>query len=220
MKDRPQQPTTTGFMLPFIILLLLMFIIASPGIRDSIAVGMDSLLYPLIGFNASYPVLTIAISGIIMITLSSIFTNIFTDWKSLAKAQEIARYYQNELKKARQRNDSERIKQLMKLQPKILQLQSQSSAGMSKQMIFVILFITPVFIWLIYFLSKVSYIYFTTPWADYVSFTDRNFIIISNWFLFYIIFSTVIGQVIRQILKYLKVSGEWQKIKAGKLSTS
>ena len=220
MKAKTQQPSTTGFMLPFLILFMVMIIIANPGIRMAIALGVDSIFYPIIGFNASYPILTIAIAGIIMITLSSIFTNMFMDWKSLARAQEVAKYYQEELRKARKNNDSERIKQLMKLQPKILQLQSQSSVGMSKQMIFVMIFIAPIFIWLIYFLQRVPYLYFTTPWADYVPFTGRSFVIISNWFLFYIIFSTVVGQVIRQVLKYMKVSGKWQRIKMGKVSTS
>ncbi|RLF42716.1 MAG: hypothetical protein DRN18_01925, partial [Thermoplasmata archaeon] len=165
MKSKDQQPSTAGFMLPFLILFLVMIIIMNPGIRAAIALGMDSIFYPLIGFNASYPILTIAIAGIIMITLSSIFTNIFTDWKALARAQEITKYYQEELSKARKKNDTERIKQLMKLQSKILQLQSQSSAGMSKQMIFVMIFITPIFIWLMHFLQRVPYLYFTTPWA-------------------------------------------------------
>jgi len=218
MKDKTQQPSTTGFLLPFFVLFIIMMIITIPGVRTAIALGMDSILYPLIGFNASYPVLTIALSGIIMITLSSIFTNIFMDWKAMAKAQEMARYYQEELRKARRSNDSERIKQLMKLQPKILQIQSQSSAGMGKQMIFILIFIAPIFMWLIYFLHRADYLYFTTPWADYVSFTSRDFIIISNWFLFYIVFTSVVGQVIRQILKYMKVSGKWQKIKTGKIS--
>ena len=219
MKSKDQQPSTAGFMLPLLILLIVMWILMDPRTRAAIAVGMDSILYPLIGFNASYPVLTIAIAGIIMITLSSIFTNIFTDWKALARAQEITKYYQEELSKAREKNDTERIKQLMKLQSKILELQSQSSAGMSKQMIFVMIFITPIFIWLMHFLQRVPYLYFTTPWADYVPFTGRSFVIISNWFLFYLVFSTVIGQIIRQILKYLKVSREWQRIKAEKAST-
>ncbi|RLF54769.1 MAG: hypothetical protein DRN13_01850, partial [Thermoplasmata archaeon] len=76
MKDKTQQPSTTGFLLPFFVLFIIMMIITIPGVRTAIALGMDSILYPLIGFNASYPVLTIALSGIIMITLSSIFTNI------------------------------------------------------------------------------------------------------------------------------------------------
>lgn len=212
------QPSTTSFILPFLILFVIIFIISQSNVRAFIAKTMDVILYPLVGFDAKFPILTIALSGIIMITLSSIFTNIFTDWKSMARAQEVAKYFQEELRKARQKRDDERIKQLMKLHPKILQLHSQSSVGMGKQMVFILIFITPIFIWLFYFLQRVSYLYFSTPWSDMISLTDRNFIVISNWFLFYLIFSAVVGQIIRQILKYLKVSGWWQKIKTGKLS--
>lgn len=211
MKSESQQYSSPmgGFLLPYTILFLIMMLIALPDVRLSIARALDSVLYPLIGFGASYPLLTISIAGTIMVTLSSIFTNIFMDWKAQARAQEMAKHFQEELRKAKKENDAEKIKKLMKLQPKILQAQSQATSGMSKQMVLVMIFITPIFIWLMFFLQKVPYLYFTTPWADAVPFTGRNLLIISNWFLFYILFSTVIGQVFRQILKYLKVSGKW-----------
>lgn len=198
-----------GFLLTYLVLFLIMMFIAIPGIRISIARALDPLLYPIIGFGGSYPILTVSLAGLVMITLSSIFTNIFIDWKVQARAQEMAKHFQEELRKARAENDTEKIKKLMKLQPKILQAQSQSTGGLSKQMIFVLIFITPIFIWLMFFLQRIPYLYFSTPWADAVSFTGRNFLIISNWFLFYLVFSTTVGQVIRQTLKYLKVSGKW-----------
>lgn len=207
--ESPQHSVMSGFLLPYMVLFLVMMLIAIPGVRLSIARALDAALYPLIGFNTSYPLLTISIAGTIMVILSSIFTNIFMDWKAQARAQMMAKHFQEELRKARRENDTEKIKKLMKLQPKILQAQSQATSGMSKQMILVLIFITPIFIWLMFFLQKVPYLYFTTPWAEVVPFTGRNFFIISNWFLFYIIFSMVVGQVIRQILKYLKVSGKW-----------
>lgn len=211
MKSETQQSSSQmrDFLLPYTLVLLMMMLIALPSVRLSIATALDSVLYPLIGFDATYPLLTISIAGIIVVILSSIFTNIFMDWKAQARAQKMAEYFQKELKKAREKKDTEKIKKLMKLQPKILEVQSQSTSGITKQMVLVLIFITPIFIWLMSFLQRVPYFYFTTPWADVVSLTGRNFVIISNWFLFYIVFTTVVGQVFRQILKYLKVSGKW-----------
>ncbi|HDO19809.1 MAG TPA: DUF106 domain-containing protein [Thermoplasmatales archaeon] len=211
--EQQQQPLAGSYFLPFLVMFLMLFIIGDVRIRAWIALSLDKLFYPLIGFGGSYPLLTLVIAGIIVVTLSSFFTNLFMDWKAMGRAQEISKHFQEELKKARKENNAAKIKKLMEMQPKILQMHTQSSSGMTKQMIFAMIFIAPIFIWLMYFLSKVPYLYFTTPWANTVSFVERSPIFITNWFLFYLIFSIVVGQVVRQCMKYLKLSGWWQNIK-------
>ena len=197
-------------LLLMVFMFLLLFIFSDTAIRFTIAVSLDAVFAPLIGFNGQYPLLTIFLAGIIVVFLSSFFTNLFTDWKAMGKAQETSRAFQKELNKARREGNTNRVNKLMKMQPQIMQMTTQSSGGMFKPMFFLFLFIAPIFMWLTFFLGNLPYFYFTVPWGQGVSLFDRSISIMSNWFLLYLVFSMVVGQVIRQGLKYLTWTERWQ----------
>ena len=207
MNDKAQG---SQLLLLMVFMFLLLFIFSDQNIRFTIALSLDAVFAPLIGFNGQYPLLTIFLAGIIVVFLSSFFTNLFTDWKAMGKAQETSRAFQKELNKARREGNTNRVNKLMKMQPKIMQMTTQSSGGMFKPMFFLFLFIAPIFMWLTYFLGNLSYFYFTMPWAQEVSLFDRAIGIMSNWFLLYLLFSMVVGQVIRQGLKYITWTDWWQ----------
>ncbi len=222
MSSTQQQPVKgmgSSFFLTFLILFIMMFILGDPGIRNGIAIYANVLLAPLIGFGGRYPVLTIVLAGIITVTLSTFFTSLFMDWKQTVRAQEINKAFQKELSQARKENNTYKVKKLMGMQPKIMQMTMPSSSGMTKQMIFVMIFITPIFIWMLYYLPHASYLYFTTPWAQRVPLYERSPLFISNWFLLYLVLSLVFGQVIRQTFKAITISQWWQKLKANRKST-
>jgi uncharacterized membrane protein (DUF106 family) len=102
----------------------------------------------------------------------------------------------------------------MKMQPQIMQMTTQSSGGMMKSMFFLFIFIAPIFIWLTYFLGSMThYSYFTVPWGNGISLFGRASIIMSNWFLLYMIFSFLAGQLIRQGLKWISWSNWWQNMR-------
>jgi uncharacterized membrane protein (DUF106 family) len=170
------------------------------------------VLEPTIGFNGEFPVLTLFFAGLIVVTLSSLLTNFFTDWKAVGRAQEISRAFQKELSKARREGNTNRINKLMKMQPEIMRMTTQSSSGMMKPMVFLIIFIWPIFMWLRVFLSDLSYYYFTVPWANHVSLFSRPFLW-QAWLWLYLIFSMILGQLVRQGLKLISWSNWWQNIK-------
>jgi len=207
MDDKAQQGSQ--MLLLMLMVLIMLFIFGDANIRSWIAVSLHSVLYPIIGFNGSFPILTVFISGIFVVLLSSFFTNLFTDWMAMGKAQETSRAFQKELNKARREGNTNRVNKLMKMQPQIMKMTTQSSSGMMKPMVFLMIFIAPVFIWLTYFLGTLNYTFFTVPWATGVSLFDRS-IIMSNWFLIYMIFSMVFGQIIRQGMKLLVWSDWWK----------
>ena len=71
-----------------LLMFVMIFIFGDPNIRSVIALSLNSIFYPIIGFGGNYPLLTIFLAGILVVFLSSFFTNLFTDWKAMGKAQE------------------------------------------------------------------------------------------------------------------------------------
>jgi uncharacterized membrane protein (DUF106 family) len=201
-----------GQMLLLMLLLFVMILIfGDANIRNTIALFLNSVFAPLIGFNGANPLLTIVLAGIIVVFLSSFFTHLFTNWKAMGQAQEASKAFNKEITKARKEGNSNRVQKLMKMQPQIMRMTTQSSGGMMKSMFFLFIFIAPIFIWLTYFLGNVVYYsYFTVPWGDGVSLFGRSAVIISNWFFLYMIFSFLAGQLIRQGLKWISWSTWWQ----------
>jgi len=201
-------------LLIMLLLFVMIFIFGDANIRNIVALSLNSVFAPLIGFGGENPLLTIVLAGVIVVFLSSFFTHLFTNWKAMGQAQEASKAFNKELTKARKEGNNNRIQKLMKMQPKIMQMTTQSSGGMMKSMFFLFLFIAPIFIWLTYFLgSLVHYSYFTVPWGNGVSLFGRDSYIMSNWFLLYMIFSYLAGQLIRQGFKWLSWSSWWQNIR-------
>jgi uncharacterized membrane protein (DUF106 family) len=219
VKEMNEKAQGSQLLLLMLIMFIMIFIFGDPNIRAWIALSLNSAFYPLIGFGGGLPVLTIILAGIIVVFLSSFFTNLFTDWKAMGKAQETSRAFQKELGKARREGNTNRVNKLMKMQPQIMKMTTQSSSGMMKPMFFLFIFIAPIFIWLLYFLGNLQYYSITVPWATGVSLFDRSPIYISNWFLLYLVFSMVIGQLIRQGLKWVSWT-EWWKNTKGKILPS
>ena len=204
-----------GQMLLLMLLLFIMILIfGDANIRNVVALSLNSVFAPLIGFGGANPLMTIVLAGIIVVFLSSLFTHMFTNWKAMGQAQEASKAFNKELTKARKEGNTNRLQKLMKMQPKIMQMTTQSSGGMMKSMFFLFLFIAPIFIWLTYFLGTIiHYSYFTVPWGSGVSLFGRESIIMSNWFLLYMIFSFLAGQLIRQALKWVSWTPWWQNIR-------
>ena len=195
-----------------LLMFVMLFIFGDAGIRATIAISLNSVFYPLIGFGGNYPLLTVFLAGILVVFLSSFFTNLFTDWMAMGKAQEASRAFQKEINKARREGNTNRVNKLMKMQPQIMKMTTESSSGMMKPMFFLFIFIAPIFIWLIYFLGNLNYYFFTVPWANGVSLFDKA-IIMSNWFLIYLLISMVVGQLLRQGFKWISWSEWWQNFK-------
>jgi len=201
-----------------LVMFVMMFIFADPNISALIAVTLDSAFYPLIGFGGSCPVLTIILAGILVVSLSSFFNNLFADWKKMGEMQELSRAFQKEVTAARKEGNTNRVNKLMKMQPEIMKKQTEAQSGMMKPMIFLFIFIVPIFMWLRYFLGGLSYYYFTAPWANGGLLYYKPFLM-QSWLWIYMMFSMVVGQIIRQGLKWISWSDWWKETK-GKIMPS
>ena len=170
------------------------------------------VLEPIVGFNGQFPVLTLLFAGLIVVTLSSLLTNFFTDWIKMGKTQETSKAFQKELNKARREGNTNKVNKLMKMQPQIMRMTTESSGGMMKPMVFLIIFIWPIFMWLRAFLGELSYYSITVPWANNVSLFSYP-LLWQAWLWIYLITSMVFGQLIRQGLKWISWSDKWKNLK-------
>ena len=200
-------------LLLMMIMLMIMFFIM-PTFGPILGQYFGLILEPLIGFGGSYPVLTLFFAGIIVVSLSSTLTNFFTDWKKMGESQEASKAFQKEITKARKEGNTNRVNKLMKMQPEIMRRQTEASGGMMKPMVFLIIFIWPIFMWLRAFLSDLPHYYMTVPWASNVSLFSYPFNFGQVWLWLYLIFSMVIGQILRQGLKLISWSDWWKNLKA------
>ena len=201
-----------GSMLIYLMIFMLLILFVMPTFGPILGDYFGLVLEPLIGFNSNYPVITLFFAGLIVVSLSSLLTNFFTDWKKMGGSQERAKAFQKEITAARKTGNTNRVSKLMKMQPEIMKKQTEASGGMMKPMLFLVIFIFPIFMWLRSFLAGMPYYYFTVPWADGVSLFDRPFLW-QAWLWLYLIFSIVFGQLIRQGLKLISWSDWWQNIR-------
>ena len=204
-----------GSSLLFLLLLMMIILFIMPTFGPILGVYFGYVLEPLIGFNGSFPILTLFCSGLIVVFLSSVLTNFFTDWRKMGETQEVARAFQKEIADARRTGNTNKLNKLMKMQPEIMKKQTQVSGGMMKPMFFLIIFIWPIFMWLRGFLGGLSYYYFTVPWANQVSFFSYPFLW-QAWLWLYLIFSMIVGQVIRQGLKWVSFTEWWKTFKTNR----
>ena len=214
--DNTKGQMSSNLILMMFFLVLMFFVMPTYG--PIIGVYFGYVLEPLIGFSGIYPILTLFCAGVIVITLSSLLTNFFTDWKKMGQSQETSRAFQKEMQEARRQGNDTKVKKLMKMQPEIMRKQTEASGGMMKPMVFLIIFIWPIFMWLRGFLSGMPYFYFTTPWATQVSLFSSPFIG-QTWLWLYLIFSMIFGQLIRQGFKVISLSAWWSDVK-GRLRPS
>lgn len=198
------------FLYLMVFMVILLFIM--PTFGPILGVYFGYVLSPLIGFDDKYPLLTLFFAGLIVVFLSSLLTNFFTDWKKMGETQEVSKAFQKEMADARKSGNTNRINKLMKMQPQIMKKQTETSSGSMKSMLFLVIFIFPIFMWLRSFLANTSYYYFTVPWADGVSLFSSPFLW-QAWLWLYLIFTMIFGQVIRQGLKLATWSNFWQNIR-------
>ncbi len=205
---------SSQLLLLMLLMFVMLFIFGDPGISSFLATSLNSVFYPLIGFDGEFPVLTLILAGVIVVFLSSFFQSLFTDWKKMGESQQITKAFQKEISKARKEGNTNKVNKLMKKQPEIMRRQTEASSGMMKPMFFLFIFIVPIFMWLRFFLGNLSYFYFTVPWASGVSLFDKPVSFLwQAWLWLYLVFSMVVGQVIRQGLKWISWSDWWKETK-------
>jgi uncharacterized membrane protein (DUF106 family) len=165
-------------------------------------------LGPLIGFSGRWPILTLIIAGLIMITLTTVIRTFMTDFVGQARNQKINSEFQKEMRQARLENNTFKLKKLKEEQPKMQAKMMESQTSMMKIMPITMIVAVPILAWIRYFL------WFTVPHVDGQIFAHiplgmstvdlLGYIggFIPLWMIIYMIISMPIGQLENRIVRY------------------
>ena len=189
----------------FLILIFDLAVIYYLPLRDAIGGAFQTAFGPIIGFNYRYPVLTIALSGIITGIVTGIPRYYFTDWVKIGRAQKRQAAFRKAMNDAYRENSREKISKLRKMQQEHMMDQQKIQMSNQTPLIFLSFFTILIFVWLYYFLSKLKYPFVSMPWATSI---DRNAsaTFFPNWIIISFISNMGVGYFVMMIIKYVDFS--------------
>ncbi len=186
--------------------ILTLMVMFDESMRTSIGLALGTVLEPLVGFNGNYPVLTLVLTGTMMIAFSTLARDIFIDWVDMAETQHKTSAFQKELMEAKKANKTTKVKKMEKLQPEVSKLQMKTFKPQIKSMAVTMIVIISIFGWLWTFLEGLPNDTFSVPWAFNASFLknyDLCFMPFPQWIGVYMLLSIPLGQVLRVTLQIL-----------------
>jgi len=183
------------------ILIIAIFVLFDPTLRSALGTAVGYVLNPLVGFGFQYPVPTLFITGLLMTGLTVLVRHFFTDYVEQAENQKIVGAFNQELRKARQENNTFKTKKLMEQQQAIMQRSLKSSATQLKLLPATMIIVIPIFAWVAVFMAQVHSPIISVPWALSVNLT-ATLIFFPNWVLLYSLVSIPFGQVLARALRW------------------
>ncbi len=188
---------------------------ATVGFRQQIGGALD-FVFQFIAFDGQYPMITLAIAGVIMITLGTVVRGFLQDPIKMARNQQIQSDFNKEFRQARIENNLFKMKKLQEMQPEVTAMSMQQSSDMMKVMPLTMLFVIPIYAWVWYFLN-VGGAYFDAPviaqmpWCaiDLNGFLFANFPV---WIFVYTMISLPIGQIENKLIRLYLLKKELKKL--------
>jgi len=197
--DKP--PKIGGQMLMMMIMFMMILFLFNQPVRMAIGGALGTVLYPAIGFDGSFPIITLMTAGMMMIVFTTIIRHFFVDWVEMARNQRIVSAFNKELRKARLENNMYKIKKLTEMQKDIMAKSLSSTQTQIKLMPLTMLIIIPIFAWIWVFVSEsIPSSTFSVPWALDGDLLRSN--VLPNWILVYSLMTLPFGQVVSRILKF------------------
>ena len=174
MQEVQQQapPMSNKTMIGMMFTLLIMMVVMM--FRDAIGEGLD-FVFRHIAFDGEYPVLTLIIAGLVMITLSTVIRSLMSNPIEMARSQQIQSDFNKEFRQARIENNLFKLKKLQEQQPAMMAKSMEASTQQMKVMPITMLFIIPVYAWVYYFLKTgdgaayfphLEVLYVHMPWGE------------------------------------------------------
>lgn len=221
-KPMEQYVIFLSFILGFVIMI-------DPTARHFTGALVGAVLEPLIGFGHAMPVMTILLASAVMVGITTVVRHYFTDYLAQARAQEIMKTFQKEMKDARKTNNLHKLKKLTEKNTDLMQLQAEQSSAQLKPMALTLVVVIPIFAWLLVFLDPASAVPAAAnppcetsgrvPW-DLGWCLDINvqakvppFEWFPRWVALYSLFSIPVGQVVGRVLKTRDLEQELAKLK-------
>ena len=211
MSDAPPQPPAMGGM--FLTMFLMLYIIINPGLRVVMGDVAETLLEPRIGFDGSYPALTILLAGMVMIGGTTVIRHLLVDWEQMADVQLKMQTYNKALSDARKEGQQARVQKLMKMQPEVLMLQSGMMSNQMRPMVFTMLIAIPIIMWLYEFTAGLPVQALSLPWEPHWELQERPWFL-PHWIVIYSVMALPFGQI---LLRGLKLASALRQLRFGRL---
>jgi len=212
--NKPQ----TSQLMWMMISLAIVFALFIEGVRTAIGKALNVVFEPLIGFNGNYIVLTLIITGMLMIGLSTIVRTLLTDTMAQAKNQREMSAFNAELRQARIENNLYKIKKLTEQQKVMMSKSMDSSMKMMKTMPITMMIVIPMFSWVWYFLDGLSpdQVLAAVPWSSAVDLTNQMWIL-PVWMLMYMLVTIPFGQLLGRLIRWIKFKKRLAEIEGAEM---
>ncbi len=184
--------------------LLAILIMFDEGLRTDLGKALGEVLYPIIGFEGQYPILTLMLAGTIMITFSTVIRDQLMDWVEMAENQQISSKFNKELMKAKRANKQSKVKKMEKRKEEMSKLQMKSFKPQLKSMAITMVVILTIFGWIWTFIGDLPNTMFSVPWAFHVDLSSQLpycFMPFPMWIGVYMLVSLPLTQVLMVVLK-------------------
>ena len=195
------------------VMLLMMFIVLSPGVRNALGAGMAYVMDPLVGFGGLYPLWSILLGSLVIVVISQVIRHLMTDWVHLAKDQRYMTAFNKELTEARKSGNAQRMQKLMEMQPQVMMRQMDVQAQTMKPTVFTMVVFVAFITWIYVFTASAVVRTISLPWEDAWPLLATAWMPYSV--VLYMLFSIVLGQVVINTLKYISFSRRLRALDAG-----
>ncbi len=204
-----KQQGSSSQILMMMMLFATMFIMFDTDMRNGIGGMAGIILEPIIGFNGEFPIMTVMLAGLGLVSFSSIVRDYFIDWTESAKKQARMKDFNKVLKDARMSGNEAKTKRLQEQQMEMSKDQMASTMDQMKPMMFTMIFLVATFAFIGSFIEGIPGATFSVPWSNNVdmvaqAYSGSQCCGFTNWMLLYMLVSMSFSQIISRVLKWYK----------------
>jgi uncharacterized membrane protein (DUF106 family) len=208
--DAPARPPAPAFKFSTFLLTFLfvmgIYMLFDQSARNGVAEGLNGVLYPVIGFTYSYPLLTMFLAAVMEMLITAIAYNYTTDWVKAAKVQKWNSAFRKVQIEAMKSGKKDRIEALKPFQQKLTLLSSEVSIAQLKGMAVTWFLVIAIYTWVGLFIKAAhtqGKDVFTIGGASahlYLGVDGIAFLPL--WFLVFSLYTIPSSIALRRVLKY------------------
>jgi uncharacterized membrane protein (DUF106 family) len=199
-------------MLLIFVFIMAIFVMFDNNLRTTLGKFVGYGLEPLWGFDGSFPVVSLFITGAFMTSLSIVVRHFFTDYVKQTKSQKIMSAFNKEMQAARKENNTYKLKKILELQPKMMEESMKQTTTQMKLMPVTMLIIIPIFAWLAVFVGNLESAAIVVPWSNFVDLNGTY--VLPAWVLLYSLISIPFGQLLSRGLRYYSFKKRLNELKS------
>jgi uncharacterized membrane protein (DUF106 family) len=216
MSEAPVATPNSPRLTTLLVFMFALFIMFDQNTRAFLGELIGYVLNPVIGFNGQYPLLTLVLAGLIMVTFSITVRTFFTDNVEMARNQKVMAAFNQELRQARIDNNLYKIKKLTEHQQEIMSKSMEMSTKQLKLMPATLIFIIPIFAWVSVFVGDIAAPIVAVPWDFNVHLEDTT--VLPHWILLYTLISIPFGQALSRTFRYFEFKKKLRMMDEGQLA--